>query len=160
MPTFDVVSEINLEEARNAVENSERELATRFDFRNVEAKFEWVDKSAKLTAEAEFQLQQMIDILRHKLVKRGVEMETMELGKVEPSGKLVHQQVTFKEGIDQAMAKKIVKFIKDSKLKVQAAIQGEQVRVTAKKRDDLQACIALLKQENFGQPLQFNNFRD
>lgn len=160
MPSFDVVSEINIQEARNAVENAARELDTRFDFRGVQATFEWVDKTAKMTAEAEFQLQQMLDILRNKLVKRGIDMQTLEVGDAAPSGKTVSQTVSFKEGLDTALAKTVVKFIKDSKAKVQASIQGEQVRVSGKKRDDLQACIALLKQEDFGQPLQFNNFRD
>lgn len=160
MPSFDVVSEINLQEARNAVENAERELATRFDFRGVEAKFEWQDKAAKLTAQGEFQLQQMVDILRNKLVKRGVDPDTLEIQDPDHSGKFTYQTVSFKEGIDQELAKKIVKHIKDSKVKVQASIQGEQIRVTGKKRDDLQEVIALLKKEEFGQPLQFNNFRD
>lgn len=160
MPSFDVVSEINIQEARNAVENAERELDTRFDFRGVQATFEWVDKTAKMTAEAEFQLQQMLDILRNKLVKRGIDMQTLEVGDTTPSGKTVSQTVSFKEGLDTTLAKAVVKFIKDSKAKVQASIQGEQVRVSGKKRDDLQACMALLKQEDFGQPLQFNNFRD
>ncbi len=160
MPSFDVVSEVNIQEARNAVENSERELATRFDFRGVSASFEWVDKTAKLTAEADFQLLQMVDILRNKLIKRGIDVDTMEVSDPEPSGKTVSQTVSFKEGIDNLMAKKMVKFIKDRKLKVQAAIQGDQVRVTGKKRDDLQAVIAELKQQDFGQPLQYQNFRD
>lgn len=160
MPSFDVVSEINIQEARNAVENAARELDTRFDFRGVPATFEWVDKTAKMTAQAEFQLQQMLDILRNKLVKRGIDMQTLEVGDAAPSGKTVSQTVSFKEGLDTALAKAVVKFIKDGKAKVQASIQGEQVRVSGKKRDDLQACIALLKQEDFGQPLQFNNFRD
>ncbi len=160
MPSFDVVSEINIEQARNAVENAQRELDTRFDFRGVEAAFEWVEKTAKLSAEVDFQLQQMIDILRNKLVKREIDITTMEPGDVEPSGKCVLQTVTFKEGIDSTLAKTIVKHIKESKAKVQASIQGEQIRVTGKKRDDLQGVIALLKREDFGQPLQFNNFRD
>lgn len=160
MPSFDVVSEINVQEARNAVENAQRELETRFDFRGSDATYEWLDKSAKMTAQAEFQLSQMVDILRHKLAKRGMDMKTLELGKVEPSGKVVHQTASFKEGIDAALAKKMVKLIKDSKMKVQASIQGEQVRITGKKRDDLQEVIAFLKQEDFGQPLQFINFRD
>ena len=160
MPSFDVVSEINIQEARNAVENAQRELATRFDFRGVDAAFDWSEKAAKLKAEGEFQLQQMVDILRNKLIKRGIDADTMMLSDIEASGKNRMQNVSFKEGIDTELAKKLVKLIKDRKMKVQVAIQGEQVRVTGKKRDDLQSVIALLKQESFGQPLQFNNFRD
>lgn len=160
MPSFDIVSEVNLAEVRNAVENAERELATRFDFRGVEASFEWRNEEAKITAEGDFQLQQMLDILRTKLVKRGVDADTMEPGEIERSGKTAVQKVSFKQGIDQPTGKKIVKIIKDSKMKVQPSIQAEQVRVTGKKRDDLQAAMALLRQADIGQPVQFTNFRD
>ncbi len=160
MPSFDIVSEIDNQEVRNAVENATRELSTRFDFRGVEASFSWEEKETTVSAEADFQLNQMVDILRNKLVKRNVDPQTMDIGKPEHSGKTFSLKVGFKQGIEQATAKKIVKTLKDSKLKVQAAIQGEQVRVTGKKRDDLQAAIALLKENDFGQPLQFNNFRD
>lgn len=160
MPSFDIVSEIDNQEVRNAVENAQRELETRFDFRGVEASFEWSSNEATLAAEGDFQLQQMADMLRNKLVKRNVDPDLMELGKPEHSGKTWRQKISFKEGIDSVMAKKLVKTIKDSKLKVQAAIQGEQVRVTGKKRDDLQAVMALVREANLGQPFQFNNFRD
>lgn len=160
MPSFDIVSEVNLEEARNATENAARELETRFDFRGVDASFEWGEKAAKLTAPADFQLQQMLDILRTQLVRRGVNTETMDVTEPVPLGKTVSQSVTFKEGIDTATAKKVIKHIKESKTKVQSAIQGEQVRISGKKRDDLQAVMALVRREDFGQPLQFNNFRD
>ncbi len=160
MPSFDIVSEVDNQEARNAVENATRELSTRFDFRGVEASFEWTAEETIVSAEADFQLNQMMDILRSKLVKRGVDPETLDVGPAVHSGKTFIQKVTFKEGIDQATAKKLVKLIKDSKIKVQAAIQGEQVRVTGKKRDDLQAVMALIKEANLGQPFQFNNFRD
>lgn len=160
MPSFDIVSEISLPEVRNAVENAQRELATRFDFRGVEASFEFENKEAKLKADAEFQLQQMLDILRSKLVKRDVDIETMDVGEPVHSGKTFSQTVAFKEGIEAEMAKKLVKLIKDSKIKVQAAIQGDQVRVTGKKRDDLQAVMALVRGANLGQPFQFTNFRD
>lgn len=160
MPSFDIVSEVNLAEVRNAVENAERELATRFDFRGVEASFEWRNDEAKLTAEGDFQLQQMLDILRTKLVKRNVDADTMEPKDIERSGKIATQAVTFKQGIDQPTAKKIVKLIKDSKMKVQPSIQADQVRVTGKKRDDLQAAMALLREADIGQPVQFTNFRD
>lgn len=160
MPSFDIVSEIDSTEVRNAVDNATRELSTRFDFRGVEASFEWAAAETKVSAESDFQLTQMVDILRNKLVKRGVDPETMDIGSPVHSGKTFHLKVSFKEGIEQATAKKLVKLIKDSKVKVQVAIQGEQVRVTGKKRDDLQAAIALVKDANLGQPFQFNNFRD
>lgn len=160
MPSFDIVSEIDLQEARNAVENAQRELDTRFDFRGIPASFEWVKNEAVLAAESDYQCQQMLDIFRSKLIKRGMDAETMNIGDPEHSGKSVKIRVGFKEGIETEVAKKIVKNIKDSKLKVQASIQGEQVRVTGKKRDDLQSAMALVKDANLGQPFQFKNFRD
>lgn len=160
MPSFDIVSEINNDEVRNAVENASRELDTRFDFRGVDASFEWSKDETTLTAEADIQLQQMVDILRNKLVKRGVDPETMNVSDPVHSGKTYSIKVTFKEGIDAPTAKKLVKLIKDSKLKVQAAIQGEQVRITGKKRDDLQSVMALVRESNLEQPFQFTNFRD
>ncbi len=160
MPSFDVVSEIDLQEARNSVENAQRELETRFDFRGTDAKFTWQDKEAVLKADAEFQLDQMVDILRHKLTKRNLDLAYLQLADPVHSGKTFTRKATFKEGIDTELAKKIVKHIKESKMKVQAAIQGEQVRITGKKRDDLQEVIAMLKQTDWEQPLQFKNFRD
>lgn len=160
MPSFDIVSEIDSSEVRNAVENAERELSTRFDFRGVEASFTWTAKETTVSAESDYQLTQMVDILRSKLIKRGIDAETMDVSDPVHSGKTFNLKVTFKEGIDPATAKKIVKLIKDSKIKVQAAIQGEQLRVTGKKRDELQQVIALVKDGKLGQPFQFNNFRD
>lgn len=160
MPTFDIVSELNEEEVKNATENANRELSTRFDFRNVEASFEFKDASVIMSAQDDFQLKQMMDILRNALVKRGVNTSAMDRNDSSHTGKIHRQTVGFKQGIDQPLAKKIVKLIKDKKMKVQASIQGEQLRVTGKKRDDLQEVMAMLKQENLGQPLQFNNFRD
>jgi len=160
MPSFDIVSEIDAQEVRNAVENASRELSTRFDFRGVEANFSWATEETTVSAEADFQLQQMVDILRNKLVKRNVDPQTMDIGDPLHTGKTFSLKVSFKEGIEAGVAKKIVKLIKDKKMKVQAAIQGEQVRVSAKKRDDLQAVIALVKAESLGQPFQFTNFRD
>lgn len=160
MPSFDIVSEVDQQEVRNAVENANRELDTRFDFRGVEASFEWTKGETTLTAEADIQLQQMVDILSNKLVKRSVNPDTMDIGDPVHSGKTYSIKVTFKEGIDAPTAKKLVKLIKDSKAKVQAAIQGEQVRITGKKRDDLQAVMALVREADFEQPFQFNNFRD
>lgn len=160
MPSFDIVSEVDMQEVRNAVENAQRELETRFDFRGVEATFEWTKEETKLTAEADFQLQQMVDMLRTKLIKRNVDVDTMDVGEVVHSGKTYSIAVKFKEGIEQDVAKKLIKLIKDSKIKVQSAIQADQVRVTGKSRDDLQAVIALVRKAELGQPFQFTNFRD
>jgi uncharacterized protein YajQ (UPF0234 family) len=160
MPSFDIVSEIDKVEVANAVENAKRELATRFDFRGVEASFEYNDGVVKVKAEGDFQIQQMIDILRNNCVKRGVDTASLELKDSDHTNKTYTQNVIFKEGIEQAVAKKIVKLVKDAKIKVQTAIQGEQLRVTGKKRDDLQQVMALVRESNLGQPFQFTNFRD
>lgn len=161
MPSFDIVSEIDTVELRNAVDNASRELTTRFDFRGVEASFEMQkDESVKLSAEGEFQLKQLRDMLRGNLTKRGVDVNAMEAKPEEASGRNWHQIVVFKQGIETPMAKKIVKLLKDNKMKVQASIQGEKVRVTGKKRDDLQAAIALIREAELGQPFQYENFRD
>lgn len=161
MPSFDIVSEVDSVELRNAVDNASRELSTRFDFRGVEASFEMQkDESVRLNAEGDFQLKQMRDILRGNLAKRGVDASSMEAKGEEATGKNWHQIVLFKQGIETPMAKKIVKLIKDNKMKVQASIQGEKVRVTGKKRDDLQAVIALIRDVELGQPFQYDNFRD
>jgi cyclic-di-GMP-binding protein len=160
MPSFDIVSEVDMQEVRNAVENAQRELESRFDFRGIEAHFEWTKEHTLLTAEADFQLQQMLDILRNKLVKRNVDTDTLDIGELVHSGKTFSYTVKFKQGIETEIAKKISKLIKDSKIKVQPAIQGDQVRVTGKSRDDLQEAIALVKRTSLGQPFQFTNFRD
>ncbi|ALT00152.1 YajQ family cyclic di-GMP-binding protein [Lacimicrobium alkaliphilum] len=160
MPSFDIVSEIDQVEVRNAVDNANRELDTRFDFRGVEASFELKDGHVTMTAESDFQLQQMLDILRTKCAKRGVDNASLEEKDIEHIGKTYKQVLVFQQGIDQPMAKKIIKLLKESKVKVQSAIQGEQIRVSGKKRDDLQQAIALVKEANLGQPFQFNNFRD
>ena len=141
MPSMDIVSETDLEEVKNAVDNANREITTRFDFRGVEASFEWKKPNVSLKAEGDFQLKQMCDMLRAQLNKRNVCAKAMNVGDASASGRNWNQQVTFKEGIEQDMAKKVVKLIKAEKLKVQAAIQGESVRVTGKKRDDLQAVM-------------------
>ena len=159
MPSFDVVSELDKHELTNALDNAAKELDRRFDLKG-KCSFKTKDKSVTLTAEADFMLEQMLDILRSSLVKRKIDVQCIETKDPFPSGKVVKQEVTFREGIDKDLAKKIVALIKDKKLKVQAAIQGEQVRVTGKKRDDLQEAIALLRGESLGMPLQFNNFRD
>ncbi len=160
MPSFDAVSEVNHHELTNAVDQANREVATRFDFKGTGSNFELKESLVTMNTESEFQLQQMYDMLCSKLVKRGIDIACLEMGEPVVQLKTAVQVVTVKEGIDTADAKKMVKLIKDRKLKVQAAIQGEQLRVTGKKRDDLQAVMALLKEADFGLPLQFKNFRD
>jgi len=160
MPSFDIVSEVDLHELTNAVDQAGRIVANRFDFKGVEASFEREERRVVITAEAEFQVTQMEDMLRSALVKCDIDPAAMDVGAMETSGKQVKQVVTLKHGLESAQCKAIVKRIKEEKMKVQAAIQGEQVRVTGKKRDDLQQVLGLLKDGDFGAPLQFNNFRD
>ena len=160
MPSFDVVSEVDWHEVTNAVDQANRELQTRFDFRGVDAKFEKQDEVVRVTAEADMQIEQMIDILGAKMVKRSIDPKVMDIGDQEHVGKLLHKTIRIRQGVESLLAKRIVKLIKEKKLKVQSAIQGDKVRVTGKKRDDLQQVIALLKDEEFDVPLQFNNFRD
>lgn len=160
MPSLDIVSEINLEEVRNATENAKKELATRFDFRGVTADVEWKSPVVTVSAELDFQVNQLLDILRSNLAKRNVDAKAMTFGDFVHSGKTFTAKVTFKEGIEQDVAKKVVKLIKDAKLKVQAAIQGDQVRVTGKKRDDLQGVMQLIRQADLEQSFQFTNFKD
>lgn len=160
MPSFDIVSEIDEVELSNAVSNATRELDTRFDFRGVEASFSYSDMVVTMKTESDFQLKQMEDILRKNLAKRNVDPNSMEMGKMDHTGKTYSQPIQFKQGIEQPYAKKIIKQIKDSKLKVQASIQGDKLRVTGKKRDDLQQVIALLRGSDTEQPLQYENFRD
>ena len=162
MPSFDVVSEIDMHEVRNAVDQAIREVSTRFDFKGKKAEYSLDDAGVvTLTSESEFQLQQMLDILYAKLTRRGVDIGCAEPGGVELAGRHAHQTITLRHGIDSDMARRIVRLIKDARLKkVQAAIQGDQVRVSGKKRDDLQEAIALLREADLGLPLQFRNFRD
>lgn len=161
MPSFDVVSEIDKVELRHTVENSVRELATRFDFRGVEATIELNDLTVTLKSESDFQVRQLVDILRNNATKRGISLAGADV-EDEPlhSGKTYSLNITFKQGIDQPLAKQIVKLIKDAKLKVQASIQGDKVRINGKKRDELQEAIALLKNSEIELPLQYENFRD
>ncbi|MDE1196375.1 YajQ family cyclic di-GMP-binding protein [Pseudomonas sp. Bc-h] len=161
MPSFDVVSELDKHEVTNAVDNAIKELDRRYDLKG-KGSFEFTEKDLliKMTAEEGFQLEAMIEILKLALVKRKIDVQCLELKDAFASGKVMKQEATLKEGIDKELAKKIVAHIKEAKLKVQAAIQGEQVRVTGKKRDDLQEAIAALRAKEFGMPLQFNNFRD
>lgn len=161
MPSFDVVSEVDLHEVNNAIDQANREVGTRFDFKGVDAKFILNEASTvEISAEAEFQVQQMLDILRGKLVKRGIDTKALKEGSVEMSGQRATMQVTVQQGIDSDLARKIVKMVKETKIKVQTAIQGEKLRVTGKKRDDLQGVIAMLKEAKLDIPLQYNNFRD
>ncbi|MGI0117402.1 YajQ family cyclic di-GMP-binding protein [Zooshikella sp. RANM57] len=160
MPSFDIVSEVDLHELNNAVDQANRELDKRYDFRGVEASYKLQDETVSLTADADFQLQQMIDLLQTRMVKRGIDIKCLEIKDHYGSGKQVKQDITVKQGLDKDTCKKIVKRIKDAKLKVQASIQGDKVRVTGKKRDDLQEAIALLKEADLDLPLQYNNFRD
>jgi uncharacterized protein YajQ (UPF0234 family) len=160
MPSFDIVSEVDIQEVRNAVDQANREIETRFDFKGVNAKFEQSEAEITLRAEQEFQLNQMMDILRQKLVKRKVDIKSMDVREPETSLNAARQLVIMKQGIESVTAKQIVKDIKASKIKVQAQIQGDQVRVTGKKRDELQQVISILREADYGLPLQFQNFRD
>ncbi len=160
MPSFDVVSEVDIHQLTNAVDQAGRIVANRFDFKGVEASYQREERSVTVTAEAEFQVTQMVDMLRSALVKCDIDPLAMATEDPQASGKTVTQLARLQHGIDSDQCRKIVKRIKDARLKVQAQIQGEQVRVTGKKRDDLQQVIALLRDSDFGAPLQFNNFRD
>ena len=160
MPTFDVVSEIDKHELSNAIDQVSREITTRFDFKGSDSKIELKDSTLTIEATSDFQVKQIHDIMYKKLISRGIDTRCLDFGKIQPKGLRVAQVVTVREGISKELAKKVVALIKDSKLKVQAAIQGEQVRVTGKKRDDLQSVMALLKASDIEMPLQFNNFRD
>lgn len=161
MPSFDIVSEFDRHEAQNAVDQANREVQGRFDFRGVDASFELNDNIVALSADVDFQLQQMLDVLRNKLIARSIDPRVMDIQTAELSGVKARQSVKLKQGLEQKEAKDVVKLIKDSKLKVQAQIQADKVRVTGKKRDDLQSVMALLRGEQGPElALQFDNFRD
>ena len=161
MPSFDTVCEANLVEVKNGVDNTAKEIATRFDFKNTPAAIEIKDKEITLIGNADFQLAQIEDILRNKLTKRGVDVRFLDLGEVQKiGGDKVKRVIKVRNGIETEMSKKIQRMIKDSKLKVQAAIQGDAVRISGAKRDDLQAAMALIKKQIADLPLSFNNFRD
>ena len=161
MPSFDVVSEIDKHELANAIDQTSREIGTRYDFKGSSAKIEQGDDKLTLWADNDFQLGQVREVLYSKMVKRGLEVSCLETGKIQSIGvNKAQQSISVRQGIDKDLGKKIVKLIKDKKLKVQAAIQGEQIRITGKKRDDLQEVIAMLRNEDLGMPLQFTNFRD
>lgn len=160
MPSFDIISEFDKHELTNAVDQANKEVSTRFDFKGTDSRFELNEDKLIMISTSTFQLQQMFSVACSKLSKRGIDIACMETGEAKPSGKGMRQEIVMKQGLDSALAKKIVKLIKDKKLKVQAAIQGEQVRVTGKNRDDLQDVIKMLREEQLDMPLQFENFRD
>lgn len=160
MPSFDIVSKLNSHEVRNAVDQANKEVNTRFDFKDTDAHFELTDKKIILVGPSDFHLKQMKEILTSKLTKREVDIRSFKFLSITTTLKEAKQEVELQQGLDMETAKNIVKMIKNSKLKVQAAIQGDQVRVTGKKRDDLQEVIGFLKTEKVDLPLQFENFRD
>ena len=160
MPSFDVVSEVDKHELANAVDQANRELGKRFDFRGTDAKFELDDQVITQSAPSDFQVRQMDEILRARLIARGIDVRCLDAGEIESNVAGAKQKITVKQGIEQATAKKIVSAIKAAKIKVEAQINGDKLRVSGKKRDDLQSVITLLKGADLGIPLQFNNFRD
>ncbi|NQV69788.1 MAG: YajQ family cyclic di-GMP-binding protein [Pseudohongiella sp.] len=161
MPSFDIVSEVDMHELNNALDQANREVGTRFDFKGVEAVFSLSsDSNITVSAESDFQIQQMMEILRSKLVKRSIDIKSLKEGDIQLVGKKASMEVNVQQGIEADLARKIVKTVKEAKMKVQTAIQGEKLRVTGKKRDDLQQVMALLKDANLGVPLQYDNYRD
>ena len=160
MPSFDVVSEANLVEVKNAVDQAGKEIGTRFDFKGSDARFELAESVVTQFAPSDFQLKQMLDILRGRLVTRGIDIRCLEEGDPEVNIAEARQKITIKQGIEQKIAKKIIASIKDAKLKVEAQINGDKLRITGKKRDDLQAAMALIRKEVPEAPLSFDNFRD
>ncbi|PIE44142.1 MAG: YajQ family cyclic di-GMP-binding protein [Gammaproteobacteria bacterium] len=160
MPSFDMVSEVDMHEVTNACDQARRELKTRWDFKNVDASFELLDKTVRLAAEQDFQLEQMEEMLRMAFAKRKLDGRSLVKADASKAGKQVRQDYAIQQGIDQPTAKKIVKMVKESKIKVQISIQGDKIRATGKKRDDLQQVITLVKESDIKIPIQFNNFRD
>jgi len=161
MPSFDIVSEVDMHEINNALDQANREVGTRFDFKGVNAKFALTDKSEiDVSAESDFQIRQMLEILRAKMVKRNIDGKSLAEGDVVVTGQRATMLVKVQQGIESDLARKIVKMVKETKIKVQTAIQGDKLRVTGKKRDELQGVIAMLKDANLEVPLQYDNFRD
>ncbi|MFT5665676.1 MAG: hypothetical protein ACI9JR_003085 [Gammaproteobacteria bacterium] len=160
MPSFDAVSEVDQHELSNAIDQANREIGTRYDFKGSDSKIEQSGNELTLVSESEFQIKQMAPILKEKMSKRGIDVSCLEFADIIEMNKKAKQQITVKEGLDKDLSRKIVKLIKESKIKVQAAVQDQQVRVTGKKRDELQQTMQLLREANLGIPLQFNNFRD
>src|SRR5262245_37171275 len=161
MPSFDVVSQVNPQEVDNALNQTRKEIGQRYDFKDTKTELREEDKVIHIVSDDDFKVKAVVDVLQSKLVRRGVSLKALVYGKIEPAaGGLAKQTVTIQQGIDTDRARQIVKLVKDSKLKVQSQIQGDQVRISGKKRDDLQAAIQLLKAQDLGLPLQFINFRD
>lgn len=160
MPSFDIVSELNMHEVDNAIDQAKREVSNRFDFKGTKCTFEQDKNVITMVGDSDFQLRQLQDILEGKLIKRGVDIACLDVAEPDVNLSEARQSVTLRQGLDSDQARKIVKLIKDKKMKVQASVQGEKVRVNGKKRDDLQAVIALLKESDFEMPLQYENFRD
>lgn len=160
MPTFDVVSEVDMHEVTNAVDQSNREVRTRFDFKGTDSSFSREGEAITLKSESDFQLKQMLDMLQGKLNKRGIDIACLAIAEPELVGKEARQVVTIRQGLETDLSRRIVKMVKESKLKVQGAIQGDKVRVTGKKRDDLQKIIESLREAKIDMPLQYVNFRD
>ncbi len=161
MPSFDIVSEVDMHEINNAIDQANREIGTRFDFKGIDASFALNEQSdITVTAEVDFQIQQMMDILRGKMAKRGIDAKALTSGSIEKKGQKAVMVVKVQQGIDQDIARKIVKLVKETKIKVQTAIQGDKLRVNGKKRDDLQQVIAMLREAKLDIPLQYDNFRD
>ncbi len=160
MPSFDIVSDVDKHELTNAVDQANRELQSRFDFRGIDARFELDDLVITQSAPSDFQLEQMLEILNKKLIGRGIDLNSIEVGEIDANIAQAKRQITCKQGIDKPTAKDIIARLKEAKLKVTAQINEDKVRVTGKKRDDLQAAIALLKKAEIELPLQFENFRD
>jgi cyclic-di-GMP-binding protein len=161
MPSFDIVSEVDMQEADNAVNQASKEIKTRYDFKGSKSSIEREEAVISVISDDEYKMEQVMEVLKGKLVKRKIDPNVLDFSELEPaSGALVRQKVTIRQGVDKELAKKIVKIIKNSKAKVQASIQGEQVRVTGKKRDDLQGVITLMKGSKLEMPLQYINFRD
>jgi cyclic-di-GMP-binding protein len=160
MPSFDVVSQVVMHELTNAIDQTNREISNRFDFKGTNSRVDLDSGLLTITAPSEFQINQVNDILRTRISKRGIDVGCLEYGGIEEQGQIARQRITVRQGIDKELAKKIIKLVKDSKLKVQTAVQEDQVRISRKKRDDLQTVINLLKQQKLGLPLQYINFRD
>jgi len=160
MPSFDAVSELNTHEVANAIDQANRELAQRFDFKDSGARFELQEFILTLHAQVEFQLRQMLEIVKLRLSKRGIDLACLEIKEPQTTLSAAHQEVVLRHGIDAESARRITRLVKDSKLKVQASVQGEKVRISGKQRDDLQAAIAMLRGAKLDVPLQFTNFRD
>jgi uncharacterized protein YajQ (UPF0234 family) len=160
VPTFDIVSEVDTHELRNAIDQASREISTRFDFKGADAKVTLKDDVVTMEAKVAFQIKQISDIVTQKMAKRGIDLDCVEKGKMIEANLRATQDIVIKQGISTEVAKKISKIIKDSKIKVQSQINGEKLRVTGKKRDDLQQVMQLLREQSLGVPLQFDNFRD